>query len=51
MDNLNNEIEKKLLRLVKIVNIKNKMNLNDINSECEKLFCKILNIFDTSSVV
>lgn len=44
MDNLNSEIEKKLLRLVKVVNIKNKMNLNDINSECEKLFCEILNI-------
>ncbi len=52
MINFKDEVERKLLKLVKIINIKNKMNLNDINSECEKLFCEILNIlFELDLVV
>ncbi len=52
MTNFKKEIERKLLQLVKIVNIKNKMNLNDINMECEKLFCDILNIlFELNLVI
>ncbi len=38
MTDLKKEIERKLLQLVKIVNIKNKMNLNDINMEWENCF-------------
>lgn len=44
MNNLKEEITKKLLNLVEVVKIKNKMNLNDINNACENLFCEILNI-------
>ena len=44
MNNLKEEITKKLLNLVEVVKIKNKMNLNDINYACENLFCEILNI-------
>ncbi len=41
---INYEIENKLLELVNIVNVKNKMNLYDINIACESLFCEILNV-------
>ena len=44
MNSLKDEIIRKLYELVKAVNIKNKMNLNDINNVCEEVFCEILNI-------
>lgn len=44
MDSSKDEVIKKLHEIVNVVNLKNKMNLNDINSLCENLFCEILNI-------
>ena len=44
MDDFKLEIQKKLMDIVETVSLKNKMNLVDINCECESLFCELLNI-------